>query len=134
MNNITRIKVAVAACAVASAIGLAANGAFTAGGLTNSAPSDVAGFVGGHVDQSIDGADVTAVTYTLDASASNITGVTVATDAPRGKAMTIDFTGGTTSTAVWACVEDGTTDGLFACTVSSGIQTVDTDSLNIQVR
>ena len=134
MNNITRIKVAVAACAVASAIGLAAGGAFTAGGITNTADQDVAGFVGGHVDQSIDGADVTAVTYTLDASASNITGVTVATDAPRGKAMTIDFTGGTTSTAVWACVEDGTTDGLFACTVSSGTQTVDTDSLNIQVR
>ena len=134
MNNITRIKVAVAACAVASAIGLAANGAFTAGGLTNSAPQDVAGFVGGHVDQSIDGANVSAVTYTLDATASNIVGVDITTDAPAGKAMTIAFTGGTTNTAVFTCAEDGTTDGLFACTVSSGTQTVDTTSLNIQVR
>ena len=133
MNNITRIKVAVAACAVASAIGLAANGAFTAGGLTNNAPQDVAGFVGGHVDQAIDGANVTAVEYTLDVTASNIVVVDITTDAPGGKAMTIAFSGGTTD-AVWACVEDGTTDGLFSCTPSSGTQTVDTTSLNIQVR
>ena len=133
MNSKKRTKAAVCAFAVVTAIGLVAGGAFTAGGVTNSAPPDVAGFVGGHVDQSITGADITAINYTLDATASDIVGVAVTTDAPRGKAMTIAFSGGTTD-ATWVCVEDGTTDGLFACSVGTGTQTVDTHSLNIQVR
>ncbi|MCU1400196.1 MAG: hypothetical protein JWN62_3305 [Acidimicrobiales bacterium] len=133
MNSNKRAKAAVCAFAIAAAIGLGAGGAFTAGGVTNSAPANVAGFVGGHVDQSITGANITAITYTLDATASNIVGVSITTDAPRGKAMTVAFSGGTTD-ATWVCVEDGTTDGLFACSVGTGTQTVDTHSLNIQVR
>lgn len=135
MNSNKRMKAAVGAFAIVTTIGLAASGAFTAGGVTNTADQDVAGFVGGHVDQLIEGAAVLSVEYTLDGTASNIVAVDIATDAPAGKAMTIDFTGGTTDTGTFACTEGApvASPGVFECVVT-GIQTVDVDSLNIQVR
>ena len=125
-----RAKAAVGALAVAVAIGLAAGGAFTAGGVTDTSGD---GFVGGNVDQTITGAVVTNVAYGLDATADNIETVDITTDAGgQGRTVSIAFTGGTTNTAVFTCVESGVA-GVYNCTHAAGARTVDATGVNIKV-
>lgn len=121
MRKSTKIFAALAVAGVAALSG----SAFTAGGVTDSSGD---GFVGGKVTQSITGAVVTNVEYTLDSTNTNITGVNISTEP--GKAVSIAFTGGTTSTATWSCIESAT--GVYSCT-TTGTQSVNATSLTINV-
>lgn len=121
MRKSTKIFAALAVAGVAALSG----SAFTAGGVTDSSGD---GFVGGKVTQSITGAVVTNVEYTLDSTNTNITGVEIATKA--GETVSIAFAGGTTNSATWSCAEG--TAGIYTCT-ATGTQSVNATSLTINV-
>jgi len=123
-----RAKAAVGALAVAVAVGLAAGGAFTGGGVTIDAAS---GFVGGNVDQTFTGAAVSAVTYDLDTNAEFIVGVHLTT--LTGQTVSVAFTVGGTEGSAFSCTETVAASGNYDCTITAATVPVAADSVNFRV-
>lgn len=105
MNMNTRAKALIGAVAIGGAA-IAMGGAFTAGGLSTSGDAAAPVVIGGEVTQEVKGATITGVTYELDSTQDNITGVamTFGSNAYDTQTVTVNLDGKTGS-----CQVSGTT-------------------------
>ena len=70
MNITKKTRLAIGVVGLSAAVGLAAGGAFTGGGVTNNAPANQ--FIGGTVSQTVTGATLSTIGYTYTNDAHTI--------------------------------------------------------------
>lgn len=125
MNISTRAKALVGAVAIGGAA-IAMGGAFTAGGISGTAHETPA-FVGGSVDQTVEGATLNTIAYDVDEANNKISTVTLTfnDNKSEGKVPTIAFDSGTATDCTAVATMSST------CTLTD--QTVQISTVTITV-
>ena len=133
MSITKRAKIITGVVALTGAA-VATGGAFTAGGLSSSAGN---AFVGGSVDQTINGATISAIVHDVDEAANEITSVelTFGDATADGMVPTITFSGATDNGGYTCAAVDATTNlSLCEVTPTTGTKAdANVTSLDIQV-
>ena len=125
MNINTRAKALIGAVAIGGAA-IAMGGAFTAGGIDGTAVETNPVFIGGSTNQTVQGATLEGVDYTLSTDGSTVNSVdlrfsTATWDAVKDETFTVVL-----DTVGSECIADATTPTMV-CTFATPVATTGTD-------